>query len=163
MRKNILQHIGAIVSGKRNEEHLTQQQLAQQTGRGLRHIQNIEKGRVNASIEVLADVIYRLGLSADVLFYPDMPLLEQQTKQLLCKFAVCKVKVLSARLVVPDIPFCSYNSQCGRLGFIDFYSKLQISQKRHRITMFRQNNKQKCHKAVTFEKSEENSFGFSNA
>ena len=34
MRKNILQHIGAIVSGRRNEEHLTQQQLAQQTGRG---------------------------------------------------------------------------------------------------------------------------------
>ena len=89
MRKNILQHIGAIVSGRRNEEHLTQQQLAQQTGRGLRHIQNIEKGRVNASIEVLADVIYRLGLSADVLFYPEMPKIEQQTKQLLCKFAAC--------------------------------------------------------------------------
>lgn len=89
MRKNILQHIGAIVSGKRNEEHLTQQQLAQQTGRGLRHIQNIEKGRVNASIEVLADVIYRLGLSADVLFYPDMSKVEQQTKHLLCKFAAC--------------------------------------------------------------------------
>lgn len=89
MRKNILQHIGAIVSGRRNEEHLTQQQLAQQTGRGLRHIQNIEKGRVNASIEVLADVIYQLGLSADVLFYPDMPEVEQQTKQLLCKFAAC--------------------------------------------------------------------------
>ena len=89
MRKNILQHIGAIVSGRRNEEHLTQQQLAQQTGRGLRHIQNIEKGRVNASIEVLADVIYRLGLSADVLFYPDMSKVEQQTKHLLCKFAAC--------------------------------------------------------------------------
>lgn len=89
MRKNILQHIGAIVSGRRNEEHLTQQQLAQQTGRGLRHIQNIEKGRVNASIEVLADVIYRLGLSADILFYPEMPEIEQQTKQLLCKFAAC--------------------------------------------------------------------------
>ncbi len=89
MRKNILQHIGAIVSGKRNEEHLTQQQLAQQTGRVLRHIQNIEKGRVNASVEVLADVIYRLGLSADVLFYQDMPKVEQQTKQLLCKFAAC--------------------------------------------------------------------------
>ncbi len=91
MRKNILQHIGAIVSGRRNEEHLTQQQLAQQTGRGLRHIQNIEKGRVNASVEVLADVIYRLGLSADVLFYPDMPELELQTKELLCKFAACTV------------------------------------------------------------------------
>lgn len=89
MRKDILQHIGKIVSAKRSEEHLTQQQLAQQTGRGLRHIQNIEKGKVNASIEVLADVIYRLGLSADVLFYPDMPKLEQQTKQLLCKFAAC--------------------------------------------------------------------------
>ncbi len=89
MRKNILQHIGAIVSSKRHEERLTQQQLAQQTGRGLRHIQNIEKGRVNASIEVLADVIYRLGLSADVLFYPDMPELELQTKELLCKFAAC--------------------------------------------------------------------------
>ncbi len=89
MRKNILQHIGAIVSSKRYEERLTQQQLAQQTGRGLRHLKNIEKGRVNASIEVLADVIYRLGLSADVLFYPDMPELEQQAKQLLCKFAAC--------------------------------------------------------------------------
>ena len=77
MRKNILQHIGAIVSGRRNEEHLTQQQLAQQTGRGLRHIQNIETGRVNASIEVLADIIYRLGLSADV-SYPEMPKIEQQ-------------------------------------------------------------------------------------
>ena len=89
MRKNILQHIGAVVSGKRNEKHLTQQQLAQQTGRGLRHIQNIEKGRVNASVEVLADVIYRLALSSDVLFYPDMPEIEQQTKQLLAKFAAC--------------------------------------------------------------------------
>lgn len=88
MRKNILQHIGAIVSGRRNEEHLTQQQLAQQAGRRLRHIQNIEKGRVNASIEVLADIIYRLGLSADV-SYPEMPKIEQQTKQLLCKFAAC--------------------------------------------------------------------------
>ena len=89
MRKNILKHIGAIVSAKRKENHLTQQQLAQQTGRGLRHIQNVEKGRVNASIEVLADVIYQLGLSADVLFYPDMPEVEQQTKQLLCQLAAC--------------------------------------------------------------------------
>ena len=81
MRKNILQHIGAIVSKKRGDAHLTQQQLAQQTGRGLRHIQNIEKRRVN--------VIYRLGLSADILFYPEMPEIEQQTKQLLGKFAAC--------------------------------------------------------------------------
>ena len=89
MRKNILQHIGAIVIKKRGDAHLTQQQLAQQTGRGLRHIQNIEKRRVNASVEVLADVIYRLGLSADILFYPEMPEIEQQTKQLLGKFAAC--------------------------------------------------------------------------
>lgn len=89
MRKNILKHIGAIVSAKRKENHLTQQQLAQQTGRGLRHIQNVEKGRVNASIEVLADVIYQLRLSADVLFYPDMPEVEQQAKQLLCQLAAC--------------------------------------------------------------------------
>lgn len=89
MRINILKHIGTIVSNRRHEERLTQQQLAQQTGRGLRHIQNIEKGRVNASIEVLADVIYRLGLSADVLFYPDLPEIEQQAKQLICKFAAC--------------------------------------------------------------------------
>lgn len=89
MRVNILKHIGAVVSARRHEECLTQQQLAQQTGRGLRHIQNIEKGKVNASIEVLADVIYQLGLSADVLFYPDLPEIEQQAKQMLCKFAVC--------------------------------------------------------------------------
>ena len=93
MRKNILKHIGAIVSAKRKENHLTQQQLAQQTGRGRRHIQNVEKGRGNASIEVLADVIYQLRLSADVLFYPDMPEVEQQAKQLLCQLAACTESV----------------------------------------------------------------------
>ena len=47
-------------------------------------VELMESGKYEDSL-----IIYRLGLSADVLFYPEMPKIEQQTKQLLCKFAAC--------------------------------------------------------------------------
>ena len=66
MPENALKHLGNCIRTARNECGLTQQELADQTGRGLRHIQNIEKGKINPSYEVLSVLIKRLGISADI-------------------------------------------------------------------------------------------------
>jgi len=52
------QIIRAIIEGRERCD-LTQQQLAQQTGRGLRHIQNVEKGRVNLNAP---QIIYKVDI-----------------------------------------------------------------------------------------------------
>ncbi|MCX4345607.1 MAG: helix-turn-helix transcriptional regulator [Kineothrix sp.] len=59
----------------RNENHLTQQALADQAGIGLRHYQNIENGLFNPSYKVLSAIIHRLAISTDVLFYSDIMVL----------------------------------------------------------------------------------------
>jgi len=84
-----LQYLGEQIKTNRNHCGLSQQQLADQANRGLRHIQNIEGGLSNPSYEVLNSIIHRLAISADILFYPDMAKVEEETKHLLCKFAAC--------------------------------------------------------------------------
>ncbi len=84
-----LQYLGDRIRSERIHCGLTQQGLADQTGRGLRHIQNIESGFINPSYEVLYAIVHRLGMSADILFDPDISKREEETKHLLSKFAAC--------------------------------------------------------------------------
>lgn len=84
-----LQYLGERIRSERNNSHLTQQMMADQTGVGLRHYQNIEKGFINPSYEVLSAIIHRLAMSADVLFYPDLSQQEVELRHLLSKFAAC--------------------------------------------------------------------------
>ena len=84
-----LQYLGECIRAERNNCHLTQQMMADQTGVGLRHYQNIEKGLINPSYEVLSAIIHRLAMSADVLFYPDISQQDEEVRHLLSKFAAC--------------------------------------------------------------------------
>lgn len=84
-----LQYLGERICEARNHSGLTQQELAEQCNRGIRHIQNIEGGLANPSYEVLSDLVHRLGISANILFFPDMPQAEEDVQHLLCKFAAC--------------------------------------------------------------------------
>lgn len=84
-----LQYLGDRIKAERIHCGLTQQGLADQTGRGLRHIQNMEGGLCNPSFEILSSIVRRLAMSTDVLFYPDIEKVEEETKHLLCKFAAC--------------------------------------------------------------------------
>lgn len=85
----VLQQAGAQIRSRRKELHLSQQDLADDLHRGKRHIQRIESGKVNPSFDVLYALIHRLGLSADALFYPDMPDSEQELHHLMAKLAAC--------------------------------------------------------------------------
>lgn len=89
MPENTLKHLGNCIRTARNECGLTQQELADQTGRGLRHIQNIEKGKINPSYEVLFVLIKRLGISADILFDTDIAKPDEEVKHFLGKFMAC--------------------------------------------------------------------------
>lgn len=84
-----LQYLGERIKAARNEIHLTQQALADQTGVGLRHYQNIENGLINPSYKVLSAIIQRLAISADVLFYSDISQQKEEVQHLLSKFAAC--------------------------------------------------------------------------
>lgn len=89
MQIDALKHLGNCIRTARNDCGLTQEELAEQTGRGLRHIQNIEAGIVNPSFEVLSSIIKRLGMSADILFNPELTKQEQDTKRFLGKLVNC--------------------------------------------------------------------------
>lgn len=84
-----LQYLGDCIKAARNDNHLTQQALADQAGIGLRHYQNIENGLINPSFKVLSAIIHRLAMSSDILFYPNIYQQEAEKQQLLSKFAVC--------------------------------------------------------------------------
>lgn len=84
-----LQYLGDCIKAARNDNHLTQQALADQAGIGLRHYQNIENGLINPSYKVLSAIVHRLAMSADILFYPDTSQEKEEIRHLLSKFAAC--------------------------------------------------------------------------
>ena len=89
MQEDIFLHMGNRIKEAREECGLTQQELAEQTGRGLRHLQDIEKGRKNPSFDGLASYIGRLGVAPNELFYSDVPAAEKEVQHFMGKFLAC--------------------------------------------------------------------------
>lgn len=89
MQEDMFVRMGQRIKKAREECGLTQQELAEQTGRGLRHLQDIEKGRKNPSFDMLASYINRLGIAPNELFYPDAPAVEKEVQHLMGKLLAC--------------------------------------------------------------------------
>lgn len=89
MPEDIFVHLGQCIKEARDKCELTQQEFADQTGRGLRYLQDVEKGRRNPSFDVLASYIKRLGISANNLFYPDASEQEKEIQYFIGKFLAC--------------------------------------------------------------------------
>lgn len=89
MPEESLIYLGNCIRKARTDLGLTQENLSEQTGVSLRHIANIEKGRMNPSYEILKLLIKRLGISADLLFFPDFS--EQATElfEFMQKYDAC--------------------------------------------------------------------------
>ena len=62
-----LTYLGSRIRAARKDCGLTQQELADQCGLAVKTIQDIEKGRKNATYETLAQLIERLGIPANTL------------------------------------------------------------------------------------------------
>ena len=77
------------VKVERAIKNITQQELADDCHVAIKTIQNIEKGQMNHSFEILYPIVNRLGISANILFNPDSTEDEEEIQHLIGKFQVC--------------------------------------------------------------------------
>ena len=77
MPKDKLAHLGSCIRAARHDCKLTQQELADDCHVAIKTIQNIEKGQMNPSFEILYPIVNRLGISANI-------------QHLIGKFQVCR-------------------------------------------------------------------------
>lgn len=89
MPKDKLTHLGNCIRAARHACNLTQQELADQCHVAIKTVQNIEKGTMNPSFEILYPIINRLGISANTLFNPNYTNDEQEMQHLIGKFQAC--------------------------------------------------------------------------
>ena len=81
-----LTYLGNRIRTARKDCHLTQQELADQCGLAVKTIQDIEKGRKNATYETLAQIIERLGISANTLFPSKISVDNEAVQRFIGKF-----------------------------------------------------------------------------
>ena len=89
MQEDMLKHLGRCIREARNAYGLTQEELSEQSGVSVRHIANIEKGRMNPSYEIIKLLIKRLGISAETLFYLDIPKQDEELNEFIGKYHAC--------------------------------------------------------------------------
>lgn len=85
-------YLGQCVRDARKRCGMTQQELADRSGMGLRHIQNIEYGTVNPSYECLDALVKSLGVSANLLFHPDLSDQDIELERFIGKYLACTEK-----------------------------------------------------------------------
>lgn len=84
-----LAHLGNNIRNARKECGLTQKELADQTGLSVKTIQDIEGGHKNPTYETLVRLIYRLGVSADTVFFSNNYTHAKDIQQFLEIFQLC--------------------------------------------------------------------------
>ena len=84
-----LTYLGNRIRTARKDCHLTQQELADQCGLAVKTIQDIEKGRKNATYETLSQLIDRLGIPANSLFQSNTPTDIEKVQKFISKFESC--------------------------------------------------------------------------
>ena len=87
MPNDVLSVLGARLKTARKERNLTQERLAELSGRSARHIAKIEKGDVNPSFEALFTLVKALGVSFDSIFDPASEQVEAEIQEIagLCR------------------------------------------------------------------------------
>ena len=89
MPKDKLVHLGSCIRAARHVCKLTQQELADDCHVAIKTIQNIEKGQMNPSFEILYPIVNRLGISANILFNPEISDEDMDIEHLIGKFQIC--------------------------------------------------------------------------
>lgn len=89
MPKDKLAHLGNCIRAARHVCKLTQQELADDCHVAIKTVQNIERGLMNPSFEILYPIVNRLGISANILFNPEISDEDMDVEHLIGKFQVC--------------------------------------------------------------------------
>lgn len=89
MPENKLAYWGRCICTARKNCGLTQQELADQAGLAVKTVQEIEKGRKNATYETLSLLIERLGIPANLLFPSKTSIKNVELQRFMGKFQSC--------------------------------------------------------------------------
>lgn len=89
MPENKLVYLGKRIRAARKDCCLTQQELADQCGLAVKTVQEIEKGRKNATYETLSLLIERLGIPANALFQTKTSTDNEDIQKFIGKFQSC--------------------------------------------------------------------------
>ena len=89
MPNDVLSVLGARLKAARKERNLTQERLAELSGRSTRHIAKIEKGDVNPSFEALFTLVKALGVSFDSIFDPASEQVEAEIQEITGLYRAC--------------------------------------------------------------------------
>lgn len=89
MPEDKLMYLGSRIRAARTACGLTQQELADQSCVAVKTVQNIEKGMMNPSYEILYPLIKRLGISANSLFNPAISDTDEHIQRFIGKFQSC--------------------------------------------------------------------------
>ncbi len=89
MPNDVLSVLGARLKAARKERNLTQERLAELSGRSARHIAKIEKGEVNPSFEALFTLVKALGVSFDSIFDPAREQMEAEIQEIAGLYRAC--------------------------------------------------------------------------
>ena len=86
---NMNKGLGAVIKNARLNKQFTQEQLAEKTGIGPRHIMAIENEGKHPSYEVLCTLIKILDISADLIFRPKTANQTIEQEQFIREFLSC--------------------------------------------------------------------------
>ena len=92
MPNDVLSVLGARLKAARKERNLTQERLAEMSGRSVRHIAKIETGKVNPSFEALCTLVKALGVSFDSIFDPASEQVEAELQEIAGLYRACPVQ-----------------------------------------------------------------------
>ena len=98
----ITDKMGATLKQKRLEKGLTRETVAERAGIGIRHLAAIENEQRMPSVEVLCRIIRALGISADLVVYPENQIDESEDAQLVRLIRSCDVRDRTAVKAVAE-------------------------------------------------------------
>lgn len=88
MEHNTKNVLGGVIKAARNERELTQEKLGELVELGQRHIMSIENEEKRPSFDKLYEIVRILGIDANLIFYPENPMSEDNPAGRLARLLV---------------------------------------------------------------------------
>lgn len=101
MEPNKLDRLGYVLKSARKDKGLTREQLAETINISPRYLMSIENENKKPSYDVLFRLIRELSISADKIFYPDNPHVDNKIDQLIRLLYQCddrELKIATATI-----------------------------------------------------------------
>ena len=92
--------LGSVIKSTRLSKHLTQKQLAERLSISPRYLMSLENKKQIPSCDLLFRIIRELGISADMIFYPENKNDDEEIKKLQILLNNCDERDMIATITI---------------------------------------------------------------